>query len=58
MINDNILPFVFGMALGIITLSLGLYGMFITGDLTLLFGFTIFILIPLFVIIMIIDIYG
>lgn len=59
MINDNSLGFVFfGMVLGIIVLSLALHGMFITGDLSLLWVFTIFILIPLFTIVMLIDIYG
>jgi hypothetical protein len=59
MINDNSLGFVFfGMVIGIIVLSLGLHGMFITGDLGLLWGFTIFILIPLFAIVMFFDIYG
>lgn len=59
MINDSSLGVIFfGMVLGIIVLSLALYGMFITGDLSLLWGFTIFILIPLFSIVMYFDIYG
>lgn len=59
MINDSSLGVIFfGMVLGIIVLSLALHGMFITGDLSLLWGFTIFILIPLFSIVMYFDIYG
>ena len=59
MINDSSLGVIFfGMVLGIIVLSLALHGMFITGDLSLLWVFTIFILIPLFSIVMYFDIYG
>lgn len=46
----EIISIIIGMALGIIVLSLAMYGMFIAGELTLLFGFTMFILIPIIVI--------